>query len=197
MLAELKAALGDDPARFARTVAKPILVEHELRERFENDDKLHAPQRRQMEAIRERLLLARKSGSSAGNLVALLKREGTNQITETTWEFGCRPSGRHEAESPDELEIKKRFGPNAQILAPLRGEAEREGCFQELPAPLQQVLGVQLHKAGDVSAVIELPGGFAFHLAKERTTEVLSVATLSIPKRSYEQWLAEQMDKRP
>ena len=31
VLAELKAALGNDPARFARTVARPILVERELR----------------------------------------------------------------------------------------------------------------------------------------------------------------------
>src|SRR4051812_22173652 len=40
MLAEIKAALGDDPARFAEMLAKPILVERELRQRFENDDTL-------------------------------------------------------------------------------------------------------------------------------------------------------------
>ena len=42
VLAELKTALGNDPERFARTVVKPILVERELRQRFDNDDHLHA-----------------------------------------------------------------------------------------------------------------------------------------------------------
>jgi hypothetical protein len=42
ILAELKAALGNDTNRFARTVAKPIVVERLLRNRFENDDELHA-----------------------------------------------------------------------------------------------------------------------------------------------------------
>jgi hypothetical protein len=43
-----------------------------------------------------------------------------------------------------------------------------------------------------VSAVIEMPGGFLVYLLKEKTAGTLSAATLSIPKRSYEQWLAEQ-----
>src|SRR6185503_16369611 len=51
MLAELKAALGNDPARFARAMAKPILVERLLREKFDNDDALHASQRREMERV--------------------------------------------------------------------------------------------------------------------------------------------------
>ncbi len=54
--------------------------------------------------------------------------------------------------------------------------------------PRQRVNG----KAGDISAVIETPGGFLLYLTKEKTAAVLSVATLSLPKRSYEQWLGEQ-----
>ena len=56
MLAEIKAALGNDPAKFARAVAKPFLVERLLRGKFDNDDALHATQRRQAEAVREKLL---------------------------------------------------------------------------------------------------------------------------------------------
>src|SRR3989442_4278759 len=56
MLAEIKAALGNDPARFARTVAKPIVVDRELRRRFVNDDRLHGAQRKQVEAVREQIL---------------------------------------------------------------------------------------------------------------------------------------------
>jgi len=43
-----------------------------------------------------------------------------------------------------------------------------------------------------VSAVIEMSGGFMLYLATEKTDTVLSVAGLSLPKRSYEQWLEEQ-----
>ena len=64
MLAEIKAALGHDPARFANVFAKPILVERRLREKFANDGALHAPQRREMERVRGQLLKAR---SSRGN----------------------------------------------------------------------------------------------------------------------------------
>ena len=43
MLAEIKAALGDDPAKFAQAFAKPFLVERLLREKFDNDDALQRP----------------------------------------------------------------------------------------------------------------------------------------------------------
>ena len=54
------------------------------------------------------------------------------------------------------------------------------------------MLRVQLRRPGDVSAVIETPGGFLLYVTKEKTDAVLSVAGLSLPKRSYEQWLAGQ-----
>jgi hypothetical protein len=59
------------------------------------------------------------------------------------------------------------------------------------------VLRLQLQKPGDVSAVIETPGGFLVFQAKERTAETLRVASLSIPKRSYEEWHAQQPAERP
>ena len=55
ILAEIKAALGNDAARFARAMAKPILVERLLREKFDNDDALHASPRREMEKVRTQL----------------------------------------------------------------------------------------------------------------------------------------------
>ena len=67
VLAELKAALGNDPARFARTVAKPIVVERLLRNRFENDDQLHAPQRHQVEQVRAQLLAVASADSVAAS----------------------------------------------------------------------------------------------------------------------------------
>jgi hypothetical protein len=61
-----------------------------------------------------------------------------------------------------------------------------------LPGELQRVLRLQLRQPGDVSAVIEAPGGFLLYVAKEKTDTALTVACLSLPKRSYEQWLSEQ-----
>jgi hypothetical protein len=96
------------------------------------------------------------------------------------------------------IEIKKRFGPNAQILSsPHASEKDQEFYFEDLPGELQNVLRVQLRQPGDVSAVIETPGGFLLYVAKEKTEAVLSVAGLSLPKRSYDQWLEEQSENKP
>jgi hypothetical protein len=78
------------------------------------------------------------------------------------------------------------------ISSPHRTERDRKQYFEDLPPELQRVLQVQLRHPGDVSAVIETPGGFLLYLAKENTDTALSVACLSLPKRSYEQWIAEQ-----
>src|SRR3954463_3971661 len=59
VLAELKAALGNDTNRFARTMAKPILVERVLRDKFDNGDALHAGVRRECELVRNALLAAK------------------------------------------------------------------------------------------------------------------------------------------
>jgi hypothetical protein len=40
--------------------------------------------------------------------------------------------------------------------------------------------------------VIETPAAFLLYVAKQRTDSVISVAALSLRKRSYEQWLEEQ-----
>jgi hypothetical protein len=214
MLAEIKAALGNDPAKFANVFAKPILVERLLRERFDNDDALHAAQRREAETLRGQLLQAAAGKSEGrdpkaegspkpqtrspkadvvvGNQVALLQAGYSNAVSETTWQLTPRPAETN-GPAPDELEIKKRFGPNAQIISSPHGaERDREFYFEDLPSALQDVLRVQLQQPGDVSAVIEAPGGFLLYLCTARTAARLSVAVLSLPKRSYDQWLAEQ-----
>ena len=193
MLAEIKAALRNDSVSFANIFAKTILVERLLHEKFDNDDALHAPQRRQVEQARSELLTAKTNGADFARLLALLQPSHSNEVTETTWQLGARPPETN-APTTDEIEIKKRFGPNAQMLSsPPTGEGkEPKLYFEDLPGELQNVLRVQLRQAGDVSAVIETPGGFLLYLAKRKTAETLSVATLSISKQSYEQWLSEQ-----
>lgn len=74
---------------------------------------------------------------------------------------------------------------------------ERKLYFEDLDPELQNVLRVQLQKPGDVSAVIETPAGFLVFAAREKTATTLSVASLSIPKRSYETWLDQQPENYP
>ena len=59
------------------------------------------------------------------------------------------------------------------------------------------MLRAQLRQAGDVSALIETPGGFLLYVAKEKPNAVFSVAALSLPKRSYEEWLEEHNNNQP
>ncbi|HEX4646809.1 MAG TPA: hypothetical protein VH598_14495, partial [Verrucomicrobiae bacterium] len=191
ILAELKRALGNDPERFARTVARPIIVERLLRERFENDDSLHAKQRGEAERARGELLAAKQAGGDPGKLLLALKHDHGSETSELTWQLGARPEEKA-APGPGDAEIRKRFGPEARILSPPGGGEQRKLYFGELPAELQRVLRVQLREAGDVSAVIETPDAFLVYLATAKTAETLSVAALTIRKRDYEAWLAEQ-----
>ena len=90
----------------------------------------------------------------------------------------------------------------AQVAQPLTppdkaAPGKEKHYFEDLDPELQKVLRVQLQKPGDVSAVIEMPGGFLVFLAKEKTAETLTSASLTIPKRSCEEWLAQQPAEKP
>jgi hypothetical protein len=203
MLAELKAALGNDANRFARTVARPIVVERVLLDKFENDDALHAPRRREAERIRENLLAARGTLSAAApsdlveKLVALLKANPSNAVYEVTWQLSARPPATN-SPSPDLLEVQKRFGPNAQIMSPPRDGGKKQNFyFEELPPALQKVLRVQLRQAGDVSAVIEMPAAFMLYVLREKTAEKMDVVCVPLAKKSFDQWLGEQKGVEP
>jgi len=125
-------------------------------------------------------------------LVALLKASHSNEVSETTWQLGARPPETN-APAADKLEIKQRFGPNAQLLSSRHAaDRHRKAYFDDLPPPLKDVLRVQLRQPGDVSAVIETPGGFLLYICTARTAATMSVAVLSLPKRSYDQWLSGQ-----
>ena len=193
MLAEIKAALGHDPARFAAAMARPIVVERTLRARFENDAALHAPQRREAEQARADL--------RAGKAVAGMR--------EVTWQLGPRPEEENAKLQTSNSKLQTTPTPAAarsgsysveatvqlaQPLTPPPGERDRPHYFDDLDPELQRVLRVQLQSPGDVSAVIETPGGFLLFLAQEKTAATLRASSLSLPKRSYDQWLADQPD---
>lgn len=167
MLGEIKAALGQDPARFARSFVQPILVERELRKRFENDDSLHATPRRRAEELRRRLLAARTGAAGLANQLRLLRDAAPGTVLESRWRL---------APSPDS--------------AATREPASSLQDFGDLPEELQRVLRAQLRHTGDVSAVIEMPSSFLLFVAKSKTDAMLETASVSFPKRDFEEWLA-------
>lgn len=171
VLAELKAALDNDPDRFAQTVARPLLVEKELHSRFDNDPEIHAPQRREAERARGELLGAR--GQSVEKLVSLLRRDHSNALSLTTWQLSPKPPA---------------LSPGA--------ETDRKSYFEDLPADLQKVLLVQLRQPGDVSAVIETARDFRLYSMVARTDMALTLAWLTLPKRGYDQWV-ESLSHEP
>jgi hypothetical protein len=141
---------------------------------------------------------------------AALREAKGGTANEVAWQRAPRPtdSAREAAigEPPGlpSIPTKAKVGSNsysieataqvAQSLSPLGGPAPGKQYFEDLPPELQRVLGAQLQKGGDVSAVIETAGAFQVHLAKDRTAESLSVVVFIVRKRSYEEWLAEQPD---
>lgn len=206
MLAELKAALGGDPARFARTVARPIVVERILRARFENDDALHAPQRKVAEELRAQLLAA-----APAVRVELLKATKEGLTHEVTWQLTPRPNEDALAKSATPPAAPTKGSATsatysveatvqvAQVLgAPESAggnsgvEREQKFYFEDLEPELQNVLRVQLGQPGAISAVIETPTAFLVFVAKAKTPVELSVASFNLPKRSYEEWLEQQ-----
>ena len=204
-LAEIKTALGNDPARFARTMARPIVVERALRARFENDDALHAPQRRSAEAMRAGMLAT--DGSAFAQRLSALQKCRDGEVQEQAWTLTPRPAadippapapaaGPTSATARGGIYTNEATAQIAQVLSsPEHGaDAKHTFYFEDLDAQLQNVLRVQLRQPGDVSAVIETPGAFQIYLAKARTAKSLSAAVLTLRKRSYEDWLAEQPD---
>lgn len=187
VLAEIKHALGDDPVRFARSVARPIVVEKLLRLRFENDDSLHAAQRAAAEKARQQLLA----------------REAVEGMRESTWQLGPRPAegvpptpATPQAQRATASSGSYSNEATAQVAQSLGGGSEKPGdrtlYFEDIEPELQKVLRVQLQKPGDVSAVIETPAVFLVFLAKEKSATALTTSCLTVSKRSYDEWLAQQ-----
>ena len=194
ILAELKAALGNAPDRFAETVVKPILVERLLREKFDDDEALNGPLRRQCESVRAALLAAKTNGASPARLLAELQHTAPTDVQVLTWQLTPRPAA---GDPPPDGEIKntRLSGPGAQVISlATEPETDRFLYFEDLAPPLQRVLRVQLRQAGDVSAVIETPRGFLLYLATEKSEKTLSAGCLFLPKTSFEKWLNQQKD---
>jgi len=186
-LTALKAVLGGSDQAFAFTVAKPIVVERLLRQQFYLDNTLHTTERNAVKTARQQLL----SGESVDGL------------QESVWQMGERPE---EASAPQAATTATRAKANsaiysndataqvAQVLTPSGqpDDSPRVPYFTDLPAELQQVLQIELNQTGAVSSIIETPAGYLIYVARAISADSLTIATLTIPRRSYEEWLSQQ-----
>ena len=209
ILAELKQALNNDRQRFARTIAKPILVERELRNRFENDSELHAQPRHQAERLREQLISAKNTNASVAVRLALLKAAQPATFSERTWRLSRRPvenpiglrppddqlsqTVAKSSGGPYSLEGTASFGASRLDKDHLDVAGKTSGAetlyFEDLPPDLQRVLKSQLKEPGAISAVIETSSGFLLFVAAGKSPEILAAASAYFPKRDFEEWV--------
>lgn len=125
-------------------------------------------------------------------------RGGTTQLAPGAADTNLNASSQSGAASGGLLlsATEKTAAQVSQVIAAPDLDAREPGrekpSFEDLDAQLQNVLRAQLQKPADVSAVIEISAGFLIFQAKAKTSDALTAALLSIPKRSYEGWLAQQ-----
>jgi hypothetical protein len=162
LLAELKAALGGDAARFARSVARPIVVERLLRSFFDANEAIHAPRRDQATLARDRWLATREK--PLAERIECIKAEDPLRVESIEWRLQPPPM-------------------------PPKDKREAGYPFADLPADLQRVLRLQLRQPGDVSAVIEADRHYQVFLCTTITDAVLVVRAVIVPKLSLEAWL--------
>ncbi len=182
ILAGLQAALGGDPKRFGEIIAKPILVDKTLRARFENDPEAHAAQRQTLTAQRDSVLAA--AADPATRLPLLRACPGATLQT-TTWPLTPAPVTTKSSSANYSVEATLDLAPS-DPAKPSDTPAPR---LADLPAPLQDVLRTQLLKPGDLSPVVETPTDFRLLLCQSRDPAIITAATLTLPKKSFEDWL--------
>jgi hypothetical protein len=168
MLAQIKLALANNPERFARSVAKPLVVDRVLRARFEADATQQAGKRQEAESLRAQLLAAKPE-----ERLALLKDR--SDAREVTWALVA------EAAAP--------AAPRNSLMSKM--------FFKDLNADMQRVLDAQLRQPGEVSAVFGSDASFALYVAIRRTAEELRVQAVEIGRLNFDDWLAAQAGKTP
>lgn len=205
VLVELRHALGNDATRFARTVVHPLIVERELRAHFENDDRAHASERQQTMLARNSILKAKAHNESPANLAQLFRNLQPGITHEVTWWLTSRPAS---AMRPTLAEValnsnttvvtgglysaETRIESSPKVNQPSTPQTDAPCYFNDLSPELQQVLRTQMKASGDVSDVVETSNSFLLFLAIDKTPTMLKVLSLTVPKRSLEQWLMKQ-----
>ncbi len=183
-------------------MARPILVERFSVRNSRTIPRWHAPLRAAADKVRQKVLAAQETKER----IALLKGNKDAKFNETAWQLTPRPA---ETAAEKSKSVPQTTAPTkaavasesysieataqvAQVLTPPDKDADNKIYFEDLEPELQNVLRAQLQKPGDVSALVETPGAFLLFVAKEKSATELSVASFSLPKRSYDEWLSQQ-----
>ncbi|MBI1951170.1 MAG: hypothetical protein HYS34_07390 [Acidobacteria bacterium] len=158
-LTELSAALGDDPFLFQETVARAALVDRLARGFFAHDDSIHAEARREITALRARVLSGEIHPSSAGPYLKVV------EIVR----------GREE-DGPGEEDDQARPAADAAVRVSLP------------PRRFDEVRALLPGRVGDIGPIKEDATALAFSSILHEDAERLRLATYTVPKRSFEDW---------
>lgn len=164
MLAELWQAVGRSSDRFGRAIAKPLIVDRELRKRYDNDPHQHQPIRLKLEEFRKQLL----ARTAAERHQILRSQAGATEVSYAL------------LEAPRDKRGIERIPAVTEIF------------IGELHPDLAHVLTTQLRQPGDVSPVIEDSLQMMLFVARSRSEKTLEVCCLPLPKRPFDEWLLEQ-----
>jgi len=162
-LREIHEALGNDPVLIQECFARPVVVDRLARNFFALDATLHAASRSEAEELHARLLEGSLDPATPHprRTIVELRREGEG--------IGSEPHGPPGVASGG-LDVARRdLDPSAFDRARRR-------------APRQ---------VGEVGPVREEREAFAVRLVLAETVESVTIATYSVPKRTWEDWWGE------
>ena len=202
VLAEIRAALGNDEKRFADAVARPIVIDRLLTAHFASDAAVHGPLAEKVKAQREALLaasaeerIARSKQHSADTAQvtfdltadAAVQAESAPLVSSTPQPVkGTAASTNYSVEATTQV---------AQMLSsggeqPAAKSATRHP-ITDLHPEIQAVLKQSLHQPGDVTPVIETATHILLYLAISRDEKTLETQVLAQAKLSLDAWLEQ------
>ena len=200
VLAEIRAALGNDEKRFADTVARPIVIDRLLTAHFADDATVHGPLAEKVKAQREALL-----ASSAEERIARSKQHSAD-TSQVTFDLTANASVQAEptpvvSSNPQPVKgtaASTNYSVEAttQVAQVLSSGGEQPAAknatlhpITDLHPEIQTVLKQSLNQPGDVTPVIETATHILLYLAISRDEKTLETQVLAQAKLSLDAWL--------
>ena len=176
ILRELFAALGNDPALIAETLARPALADRVIRNAYALDDRMHGATR----------IRAEKAIARTGDLESLVRTGG--ERTEATWvRAGARGAGRSEP------------GPEPETILLESGEWNRrlESLAAAFGTGPDAVHDPARLPSGRFSGLQQDADRFYVSEIREAAEDRIVVVSVSWRKRSFDEWWGTTRDTLP
>ena len=171
-LRQLYAALGNDPLLIQESLARPALVDRMARNFFAYDAVIHAPRRREAEALHRDLSRGRLNARSEHSRRVLVEL--------------VRGGDAGEEDRPDERSQSADSG-NPEPLRLELPTDEFDRYLDRLPA-----------RVGDIGPLREEREAFVVQVVLEKGGDALKVATFAVPKVTWDEWwnsVADHLDE--